>query len=175
MRGISNLPTIFGLTTVLLLAAGSAPPAAAGVDAKAAFERLKSLEGTWKSSGNPELGESTHEFRVSAAGTVVMETMHPGSDHEMINMYHLDGDDLVMTHYCAGGNQPTMRLDRAGGTLDQLPFEFTGGTNLDPAKDGHIHSGRLVFVSDGRLESWWTGWNEGKEMDTLKFVLERVE
>ena len=29
----------------------------------------------------------------------------------MINMYHMDGDDLVLTHYCAGGNQPTMKLN----------------------------------------------------------------
>ena len=53
-----------------------------------------------------------HEFKTSAAGTVVMETMNPGTGHEMINMYHVDGDDLLLTHYCAGNNQPRMRLNR---------------------------------------------------------------
>ncbi len=35
--------------------------------------------------------------------------MYPGMEHEMTNMYTLDGNTLVMTHYCAGGNQPRMR------------------------------------------------------------------
>lgn len=39
--------------------------------------------------------------------------MQPGTDHEMINMDHLDCEDLVLTRYRAGGNQPRMRLDRA--------------------------------------------------------------
>ena len=41
------------------------------------------------------------EFRVTSAGSVVQETMFPGSDHEMVNMYSVDGDKLLMTHYCA--------------------------------------------------------------------------
>ena len=100
------------LSLLLILTAGTAaaedtPTARAGT-AQAAFDRLKTLEGTWHgtASGGGEgegQGEATvtHVFRNSAAGTVVMETMNPGSDHEMINMYHLDGDDLVLTHYCA--------------------------------------------------------------------------
>jgi hypothetical protein len=68
----------------------------------------------------------------SAGGSVVMETMMAGTDYEMINMYHLDGDDLVLTHYCAGGNQPTMRLDRAKATATELPFVFTGGPTSTP-------------------------------------------
>ena len=28
------------------------------------------------------------EFLVTSAGSVVQETMFPGSDHEMVNMYH---------------------------------------------------------------------------------------
>ncbi len=47
----------------------------------------------------------------TADGTVVMETMDSGNpDHEMINMYHLGGNEFVLTHYCAGNNQPIMRL-----------------------------------------------------------------
>ena len=49
-------------------------------------------------------------FHVTAANSVVIETMFPGSDHEMVNTYHIDGDNLVMTHYCAMGNQPHLKL-----------------------------------------------------------------
>ena len=99
---------------IVVLLAVTSPGHAGGVKAQTAFDELKSLAGTWRGEIEGEGGEAEaekmdeaiHEFRVSAAGTVVMETMGPGTEHEMINMYHIDGDDLVLTHYCAGGNQP---------------------------------------------------------------------
>lgn len=151
--------------------------------AEAVFEQLKSLAGTWhgpRQSSNEELQAEAealpptiHEFRVSAAGTVVMETMGPGTDHEMINMYHLDGNDLVLTHYCAGGNQPTMRLNRDKSTADHLVFDFTGGTNLDPAVDQHIHAARITMVDADTLDSTWIGWAEGEAAGEMTFHLNR--
>lgn len=150
---------------------------AQGVEAEAAFDKLKAMAGTWTGQGPDESGAMqplTHEFRVSANGSVVMETMNPGTGHEMINMYHLDGDDLVLTHYCAGHNQPTMKLDRAHATAVDLPFAFTGGTNLDPAKDHHIHDARLIFRDDGGLDSTWTSWKDGEKEGTITFHLSRA-
>lgn len=152
---------------------GDAPAASA----REALDRLKAMEGTWvglaKGEGTDGM-EVTHEFKVSAAGTVVMETMNPGSgSHEMINMYHLDGEELVLTHYCAGGNQPTMKLDRTRSGATELHFDFTGGSNLDPAKDGHIHSASIVFNPDGSIDSHWTSWFEGREAGAMRFVLSR--
>ena len=125
---------------ILVLAAGVAHAAPAdGVSAQDAFAKLQTLAGTWSGSAAGEgaeaeaeaemAGKVVHDFRVSAAGTVVMETMGPGSDHEMINMYHLDGEDLVLTHYCAGGNQPTMRLDREASTGEEMVFSLKRDTN----------------------------------------------
>jgi len=168
---------------VLAIAFAAGSPVQAGVDASAVFEQLKKLEGTW--SGTPE-GEgeeaaaeaarqsrAVHLFEVSAAGTVVMETMAPGSDHEMINMYHLDGEDLVLTHYCAGGNQPRMRLDRETSTAANLVFEFAGGTNLDTAVDAHIHSANMKMLDDGGLDSIWHSWSGGQQAGTMAFRLTR--
>ena len=176
MRNLLSL----ALTVLLVLAAG-APSAAENLDARGVFDKLSSLAGTWngESVGEGEAaeaeggGEVVHEFRVSAAGTAVMETMNPGSDHEMINMYHLDGDDLVLTHYCAGGNQPTMKLDRKRSTADKLIFDFTGGTNLDPAVDNHIHAAEITWVDDDHLRSAWTGYAEGKKAGVMTFNLSR--
>ena len=102
-----------------------------------------------------------------------MEIMHPDSDHEMINMYHLDGDDLMLTHYCAGGNQPRMRLDPASLAKGHLTFDFMDATNLDPQVDGHIHSADLMIVGEDHVEAIWTGWYEGEEASKMNFVLER--
>ena len=163
--------------TVLLLAGSLTAGAEETGPAAGAFARIKTLAGTWTGEAKPfETDETfpvTHEFRVSANASVVMETMSPGTEHEMINMYHLDGDDLVLTHYCAGGNQPTMKLVKAEG--DTLEFDFTGGTNLDPASDGHIHAGRLVFVDADTIRSDWIAFAGGKEMGTTTFSLKRGE
>ena len=90
-------------------------------------------------------------------------------------MYHLDGDDLVLTHYCAGGNQPILRLDREHSTAEKLVFDFTGGTNLDPAKDHHIHAAEIELTEGGGMESVWTGYAEGKPAGKMTFHLERSE
>src|SRR5258708_405565 len=71
------------------------------------FEVLSRLEGTWESDKPGEDGKpQVVIFHTTSGKSVVMETMFPGSGHEMLNTYHLDGDALVMTHYCAMGNQP---------------------------------------------------------------------
>ena len=172
------------LVLVTAIALSTGIPAYAAVAASAVLDQLKTLEGTW--TGNPEgTGEAAseepevipavvHEFQISAAGTVVMETMNPGTDHEMINMYHVDGDDLVLTHYCAGGNQPQMRLDREASSADYLEFDFSGGTNLDPAVDPHIHSANIRMRDDGGLDSNWQSHSGGEPAGEMAFHLTRA-
>lgn len=175
-----NLSTVLACMVLVAM-----PAAGTDLDAQSVFERLTTLAGTWK--GEPEgegdyasaeaeaWGGVVHEFEISAAGTVVMETMNPGTDGEMINMYHLDGEDLVLTHYCAGGNQPSMRLNRGTSTADKLVFDFVGGTNLDPAVDEHIHSAQIMLVDIDHIESIWTGYKEGKSTGAMTFRLVRSE
>jgi hypothetical protein len=146
-----------------------------GTSAEAAFERIVALEGSWVGEVSEESPPGQSEFRLSANGTVMMETMMPGTAHEMINMYHLDGEDLMLTHYCAGGNQPRMRLDLAKATADSLPFVFDGGTNLDPEVDPHIHSLNLRFISENKVEENWSSYNAGQKAGVMKIEMERAE
>jgi hypothetical protein len=112
-------------------------------------------------------------FRVTSNGSVVMETLFAGTDHEMISMYHLDGDDLRLTHYCAFKNQPHLKLDKAASTPDSLVFAFDGGTNFDPSKDHHMHSGRIVFRDANHVESEWDGYEGREKLHTAKFEMSR--
>jgi hypothetical protein len=150
------------------------PAASAKVEPKAAFERLKSLAGDWQ--GQAGHGDKSFPavvtYKLASNGTVVMETLMPGTPHEMISMYHLDGGELVMTHYCAMGNQPRMKLDTTASTQNELKFAFVGGSNLDPAKDAHIHAGTLKFEGAALLADW-TFWAGGKEQGHNKFDLKR--
>ena len=70
------------------------------VDGKAAFERLKSLQGTWETAGGQK---ATTTFELVANGTVLLERYSnpaiPGGG-QMVSAYHLDGTALVLTHYC---------------------------------------------------------------------------
>jgi len=171
------------LTGLLLLPCGAALLAAeAPANPGEVFAMLKSMEGVWDADvqqieGEPEQGEaateeSHHEFSVSGAGSVVMEKMAAGTPSEMINMFHMDGDDLVLTHYCAAGNQPTMILDPDRLAEGEIHFAFSGGTNLDPAVDHHIHSATLEW-DDDRLTANWSGWSGGVQVGLMQFVLSR--
>jgi hypothetical protein len=161
---------------LLCLMVGIGPALAgdeAGVEAKTAFDRLKKLEGEWKSEakGHPS-GKVI--YKVTAAGTTLMETQFPGTGHEMVTMYHLDGKDLKMTHYCAAGNQPHLKLDLKASKPDYLTFVFDGGTNLDVSKDMHIHGLRIKFLDDGKVESEWEAYMDGKPAECSKFPMTRM-
>lgn len=45
--------------------------------------------------------------------------------------------------------------------------------SLDPSKDPHMHSARITFVDEDRLEKEWDGYSEGKKTGTHKFTLKR--
>ena len=162
---------------VLVLAAGSAlaaPPLAITAAKPAAFEGLKSLAGEWIAAEDGEMaekGDLVARYAVTAAGSAVVETVFPGSSHEMVTVYHADGPDLVLTHYCMEGNQPRMRVKNAAGS--RLEFAYDGGTNIDPKRDRHMHSARLELLGADEIRSEWTELAEGKTVLVAKSHLVR--
>ena len=112
-------------------------------------------------------------YHLTGAGSALVETDFPGSDHEMVSVYHLDGDDLRLTHYCAAGNQPRLKLDRANSTPTRFVFVFDGGSNLDPAKDMHIHGMTMTFEKEARSKAAWEAYAGGKPAGTTRFNLPR--
>ena len=162
---------------VALVAAAGAGAAETKLDGKAALERLKQLSGEWRGQASAEKGgmPTSVVYAVTAGGSTVTERLFPGTDHEMLTVYHLDGADLVLTHYCAMANQPRMRLVSATGTDPvELTFDFAGGANVDPAKDAHMHAGRLVLRGADKLDAEWAVYDKGKQIGANKFALERV-
>jgi len=154
-----------GLVAVVLAAGASADEKHNPKDGakNAGLEKLKKLAGTWVAVG--EDGKPTETivsvFKVTAAGSAVQETIFPGAPHEMVSVYHLDGKDLLMTHYCAAGNQPKMKLDPKAKD-NELKFDFAGGTNLDPKKDMHMHEGLITILDDDHIQWSWVGYLDGK-------------
>jgi hypothetical protein len=156
-------------------ARGDEKPAAAPAKTHAGLEKLKKLAGTWveaDKSGKPT-DKVVSVIKVTAGGSTVHETLFPGGPMEMVSVYHLDGGDLVMTHYCMLGNQPRMKADPKA-PANQLKWVFAGGTNFDPAKDLHMHSATVTFVDDDHIEIAGEAWVNGKPAEdhcaTMKLV-----
>jgi hypothetical protein len=140
-----------------------------------AWQRLKDLAGEWKlatAPGQADKGEIVARYSLTAAGSTVVETLFPGSDKEMVTVYNRDGDHLMLTHYCCCGNQPRMRAG-CGDAQGELVFEFAGGTNLDPAKDLHMHGYRVRFVDANRFHGEWEYYRDGKSAGKHTFDLVR--
>lgn len=132
------------------------------------LEKMKKLAGTWVMADKD--GKPTDQIasiiKVTAGGSVVHETLFPGQPEEMVSVYTVDGADMVMTHYCVLGNQPRMKADPKS-PANQIIFQFTGGGNLDPKKDKHMHESTLTIVDNDHLEVNGAGWENGapvKEM-----------
>jgi hypothetical protein len=111
-----------------------------GVDAKTAFAKIKPMVEDWtnaipdrekveKSKGGEghQAGEAAINYRLTRAGSALVETQFPGEAHEMVSVYHVDREDVRMTHFCAAGNQPRLKLDKARSTPDHLIFVIDGG------------------------------------------------
>jgi hypothetical protein len=161
------------LTAALALCAGTLQAAdQAGGPAKEALGRIKALVGTWDGHvATPDGPPGSVRYELTGGGHTVVERLFAGSPHEMMTVYHLDGERLLATHYCAMGNQPVMKLESA--TATELSFGFVGGTNMDAAKDVHIHSGRLRFGEGGALVSEWDVFEGPKQKMTHRFFLAR--
>ena len=160
------------LTGVLVATLALAAPAAGGpADGKAAFERVKSLAGEWQGTVTPTGQAAAIRYELGSGGTIVRELLFPGTEHEMLNVYHLVDGQLVATHYCAMGNQPHFKLQAA--IADELVFGFDGGTNFVPDQDPHIHDGRIKFVTADRIEEDWTAFAAGKKAGDHLFVMTR--
>jgi hypothetical protein len=130
--------------------------------AASAFDRLKALTGEWidvDGAGGPK-GNVLATYRITGGGSAVVETLFPGSPHEMTTVYHRDGNDLVLTHYCAAGNQPRMRARTVKGNL--VAFEFDGGTHFNPATDMHMHEAQIEFLSANEIRAHWKAWDKGQ-------------
>ena len=144
-------------------------------DAHKSFDLLKGMEGNW--AGKNQQGQPVQvTFRLTAGGSALMSEIlgHDSNKHgpeNMITMFHMDGDRLLMTHYCGAGNQPRMKV--VSSDAKSVSFEFMDGTNIGPG-DGHMQ--HVTFTqpdADHRIEEW-VFLDHSKEMKEL-FTLARVK
>jgi hypothetical protein len=124
------------------------------------LDQVKALEGTWEMTDENGQRQVAAVFTVSSRGSIVREVMFPGAEHEMTNVYHMDGPSLVLTHYCAGGNQPRLRACSAKpGTIE---FGLDSVTNLTGADESYMGELTLVRVDENTLREEWRSFRDGE-------------
>jgi hypothetical protein len=141
------------------------------VDAKAAFAQLKQLEGVWEAPAAGGNAART-EFEVTANGTVLLErytnASMPGGGR-MATAYHLDGNDLVLTHYCIANNQPVLRADRFDSAAREIQFEFLRAGNLASPAAGHMRRAKYRVVDSNQFVTEWEFFENGaKKMSEIE-------
>ena len=141
--------------------AGIVPPARAqqpAVDSRAAMERLKTLVGSWESTqkdGSGPPGRFT--YTLTGRGSVLIED---GGSGGMMSAYHLNNDELVMTHFCGAGNQPRMRIKSADAR--HIYFEMYDITNLADPQAYYTNSLDVVFLGPDRVDLVYGGTTAGR-------------
>lgn len=140
----------------------------AQTDAQKTFAKLKSLDGMWAGK-SPEGQDVQVSYRATSNGSALMSEILGKED--MITMFHLDGDRLLMTHYCGAGNQPRMKAT-ASPDGKTVTFDFVDATNLASADAGHMHRMVLNLIDENHHTQQWTFLDHGKEMKET-FALQR--
>jgi hypothetical protein len=129
------------------------------------FDTMKSLTGNWE--GKNSMGAPVQvSYHLTAGGSALMSDIQAeiqGRHEDMITMIHMDGNRLLLTHYCGAGNQPRM-LASASPDGKTVTFDFLDATNLASPDAGHMY--RVVFtIIDGNHHTEeWRFRDHGKEI-----------
>ncbi len=132
--------------------------------AQKAFARLKTLAGNWKGHAAMGPGMSAPvrvSLRVTSGGDALMHEMVPegrsddpkNGDDDPVTMFYMDGDRLILTHYCdSGKNRPRMagQLSADGKAVEFNFLDVSGGTTY-----GHMHAAVFTIIdADHHTEDW---------------------
>jgi hypothetical protein len=135
------------------------------------FDQMKQLIGTWE--GMTKMGDKetqvTATYEMTSGGNAIIERLFAGTPHEMISIYHPEGNTVAMTHYCMMGNQPKMKVKKSD--EKSVTFEMVGNTGLSSPKEMHMHGLNMTWISPTSISQEWTSFDKGKKVDAKVFTL----
>ena len=120
-------------------------------DAQKAFEKLKTLAGSWEGT---YMGISMRmTIRVTSTGNAILhEVTASGRPDDPITMIYVEGDRLLLTHFCDSGNRPRMqgKLSPDGNTVTFDFLDVSGRT-----EEFLMHDAMFTMVdADHHIEAW---------------------
>jgi phage tail protein X len=162
---LSAVLSVALLSVASVVLAQSTTTPAAPSDAEKSFTLLKTLAGTWQGPVTTVPKDTDMEgkpvwisLRVTSHGnTIVHEMKQPGTPDDPnhddpITMLYLDGERLLLTHYCDAGNRPRMaaRTSPDGKTVEFDFVDVAGGTQY-----GHMHHAVFTVIdANHHIEDW---------------------
>lgn len=134
----------------------AAPSKATPSDAQKLFDKMKSLAGSWHGT---IMGISINvTIRLASSGTAILHEAHTDGgkppNHE-ITMFYVEGDRLLATHFCDGGNRARLEGKMsADGRMSEFDFlDVAGSTRGGLVKrmaftpiDANKHVVEITFV-----------------------------
>jgi len=163
--------------TAILLAQSVLVSAFAGTDPQSSFTKLKTLVGTWTLTNPKTSREAAFQisYRLISADTALVEIFGDPAKQVTETVYHMDGDHLMATHYCAQGNQPRLRLNtNPSAPREALTFTFFDATNLKSPNESHLIRLKFEFLDARHLNKTEIYTENGKE-DVTTYRLQRLE
>ncbi|MDX6457218.1 MAG: hypothetical protein QOE55_915 [Acidobacteriaceae bacterium] len=153
-------PTPYLLSAALL---ALSTLALAQSDPQKSFDQLKSLAGSWEGAmdGKP----MQISLRVISMGNALMHEMKvAGRPDDPITMLYVDGDRLLLTHYCDAGNRPRMAatITPDGKTVD---FHFLDVANFNSKQGGYMQHAVFTTLDANHHTEDWTFLAQGKPIN----------
>jgi hypothetical protein len=142
------------------------------------FGQMLKLEGEWEGSyewtdGRTGSGDLHVRYRVTGAASALIEDLlNSDGVATMSTVYHVDGTDLRMTHYCGARNQPRLKsslFSDAPSTAEFQLLDVTGET-----KYGSVQAFRLEIVDANHLNLRFTFAGNPKTSGVENIRLTRV-
>ena len=155
-------------------------------EAQKSFDQLKTLAGSW----DGQLTTIPHQadmdgkapritLRVTSRGNALVHEMQeigkpddPTKYDHPVTMLYLDGDRLLLTHYCDAGNRPRMvaRTSPGGKTVEFDFLDVAGSTQY-----GHMHHAIFTVIDANHHTEDWTYMMPGDKPIHAHFDLQRVQ
>jgi hypothetical protein len=156
-----NMKSLRFLLSVVLM--GLSTVAFAQSDAQKSFDKLKTLAGSWEGAfdGKP----MQVSLRVTSMGNALMHEMRQaGRPDDPITMLYVDGDRLLLTHYCDAGNRPRMAATMTpdGKTVD---FHFLDVANFNDKQGGYMQHAVFTTLDANHHTEDWTFLSQGKPVN----------
>ena len=139
------------LWVVLNCAAILSALSAEQTESSKALGEIKALIGNWSGTfqwtgGRNDSGPMNATYYVTGNGSAVVENLMNESTAVMTSVYHMDGRDLRMTHFCGAQNQPRLKAGRIDLDQGAIDFDFVDATNLRAPYAPHVHGLEIRLI-----------------------------
>lgn len=102
-------------------------------------------------AGGRRPAEWAHNSTRPETDLPVVENLTQDGVPFMTSVYHLDGPDLRLTHFCAAQNQPRLKATAVDADKGEITFSFVDITNLRSTTSGHVDGLEIRFIAPDHI------------------------